>query len=57
MEEKKWIVVAYLKVIPEDMEPMTRQEAISEAEQLSLMQPENIYQVELLEKDEPNVVQ
>ena len=46
MAEKKWIVVCYMRVVPEDPEIMTKAEAKTEAESLRLMQPENIYRIE-----------
>lgn len=51
--DKKYIVVCYMRVIPDVPELMTRAEAKVEVEQLRLMQPENIYRIE----DADDVVQ
>lgn len=51
-DKKKYIVVCYMKIEPDDVEAMTREEAEKEVEQLSLMQSENIYLIEEFEEDE-----
>ena len=43
---KKYRLVAYLRVDPEDQEPMTYEEALAEKEQQELMGPENLYRIE-----------
>ena len=46
-----WRIKSYIPVEPEDPEVYaTREEAGIEVESLSLMQPENIYQIEEVEK-------
>jgi hypothetical protein len=52
MAEKKYKVVCYMRIDPEDQEPMTMAEAAAEVENLELMQPENKYTVELWEGDD-----
>lgn len=45
-----WIIKAYIPVEPEDPEIYaTREEAEKDIESLSLMQPENFYEVEEIE--------
>lgn len=44
-ENRRFFVRAYLPVDPENIEMLTWQEAQSEIENASLMQPENIYQI------------
>lgn len=48
MEErvKKYRVVCYMRIDPDDTEMMTKKQARAEIEQARLMQPENIYIVE-----------
>ena len=41
-------VVCYIRVEPEDSEPLTYEEAREEIEQARLMQPENLYAMEKL---------
>jgi formylmethanofuran dehydrogenase subunit E len=42
-----WLIKAYIPAEPEDQEVYaTREEAEKDVESLSLMQPENIYEVE-----------
>ena len=46
-----WIIKAYIPVEPEDPEVYaTREEAEKDLESLSLMQPENIYEIEEVEE-------
>jgi hypothetical protein len=45
-DEKKYIVVCYMRVVPDDPELMTHDQARVEVEQARLMQPENIYRIE-----------
>jgi hypothetical protein len=50
--EKKYRVVAYMRIEPEgEIEGLTYEEARMEVIQLSLQQPENIYQLERIEED------
>ncbi len=45
-----WTIKAYIPVEPEDPETYaTKEEAEKDVESLSLMQPENIYEIEELE--------
>ncbi len=45
-----WIIKAYIPVEPEDPETYaTKEEVEKDVESLSLMQPENIYEIEELE--------
>ena len=44
--EKRFRLVAFMRIEPEDDEPMTYDEALAEKEQLELMSPENIYRIE-----------
>jgi len=47
-----WIIKAYIPVEPEDPEVYaTREEAEKDVESLSLMQPENLYQIEEVEEE------
>ena len=43
---KQYRLVAYIRVDPENPEPMTYEEALAEKEQQELMCPENLYQLE-----------
>jgi len=43
---KQYRLIAYLRVDPEDPEPMTCEEALAEKEQQELMCPENVYRIE-----------
>jgi len=46
-----WIIKAYIPVDPEEPEVYaTREDAERDVESLSLMQPENIYQIEEVEE-------
>jgi hypothetical protein len=51
-EKKTYTIVCYMRVDSEDFEPMTKDEAKMEVEQLRLMQPENIYRIEDLDDDD-----
>jgi len=44
--DRRYKVVCYMRIEPDDIEEMTLENATSEAEQARLMQPENIYRVE-----------
>lgn len=52
--EKKYMVVCYMRIAAYSAEELTLKQATSEAEQATLMQPENIYRVEKIGDD--NVV-
>ena len=43
---KRYRLIAYIRVDPEDAELMTYEEALAEKEQQELMSPENIYRIE-----------
>jgi len=43
---KLYCLVAYIRVDPEDVEPMTFREALAEQEQQRFLFPENIYRIE-----------
>jgi hypothetical protein len=45
-DEKKYIVVCYMRVVPENPEIMTHDQARVEIEQARLMQPEHIFRIE-----------
>ena len=47
--EKMCRVVAYMRIEPEDNEPMTKEEVAEEIKHLSFLQPENIYDIEEVE--------
>ncbi len=49
METMKYRLVAYLRIEPEDSEPLTYTEALSEKEQQQFLFPENIYRIEEIE--------
>jgi hypothetical protein len=46
---KKYRVICYIKVEPNNIELLTYDEAIKEKEQGELMQPENIYEIEVID--------
>lgn len=48
--EKKYKIVAYMRIEPEEAELLTKEEAEKEREQLEFMQPENHYEIEEVEK-------
>jgi hypothetical protein len=50
--DKRYKVVCYMRVEAENQEPMALAQAIREAEQAELMQPENKYVVELIDEAE-----
>ena len=39
-------LIAYIRVDPEDDEPMTYEQALAEKDQQELMSPENMYRIE-----------
>ena len=51
MSQKKFQVVCYLRIDPEDPEYLTYRDALKEKEHLELLQPENIYRIEDINND------
>jgi len=49
--EKKYQVVCFIRVGPEDPEPLTYKDALLEKGNLEMMQPENIYRIEKIGDD------
>ena len=43
---KQYRLIAFIRVDPEDDEPMTYEQALAEKEQQELMSPENMYRIE-----------
>ena len=43
---KRYQLIAYIRVDPEDPQPLTYEQALSEQEQQEFMSPENIYRIE-----------
>jgi len=43
---KKYRLIAFIRIDPEDDEPLTYEQALAEKEQQELMSPENIYRIE-----------
>lgn len=54
--DKKYVVVCYMRVAPEDIELLTLEEARKEVEHWKLLQPENLYMIEEIESEESDVV-
>lgn len=56
MSEKKYQVVCYMRIDPEEGEwdSLTHAEAKAEIDQLKLMQPENIYAIEVIRNEPQN---
>ena len=50
MADKKYQVICYIRIEPEDMKPMTFTEAQAEAHHLKFLQPENFYVIEEVEE-------
>ena len=50
-EDKKYQVICYMRVAPEDPKPITYNEALKEKEHMELLQPENIYRIEEIDGD------
>ena len=44
--DKGYQLVSFIRIGPEDSEPLTYEEALAEKEQQELMCPENLYQIE-----------
>ena len=51
-DEKKYYIVCYMRINPDDVELMTKEQARVEVEQARLMQPENVYRIESIDEDE-----
>ena len=49
--EKKYQVVCYIRVDPDEVNPMTYEQALVEKEHLKFLQPDNIYRIEEIEDD------
>ncbi|MBI4531880.1 MAG: hypothetical protein HY709_10235 [Candidatus Latescibacteria bacterium] len=49
---KRYRLVAYLRIDPDNDEPMTYEEALAEQEQHVLLFPENLYRIEELSTEE-----
>ena len=45
---KRYRLIAFMRIEPEDTEPLTYEEALAEKEQQELMCPENLYRIEEL---------
>ena len=43
---KRYRLIPFMRIEPEDDEPLTYEEALAEKEQQELMCPENIYRIE-----------
>ena len=43
---RRYRLIAFMRIEPEDDEPLTYEEALAEKEQQELMCPENIYRIE-----------
>jgi hypothetical protein len=50
--EKKYQVVCYIRIEPEEVEPQTYRDALLEKRNQEFMQPENIYRVEEIDSSE-----
>ena len=48
---EKYQVVAFMRIDPEDPEPLTYEDALKEKEHLELLQPENVYRIEEIDND------
>jgi len=46
---KRYRVVCHMRIEPEEVDPLTYEEALAEKEHLELLQPENIYRIEEVE--------
>ncbi len=43
---RRYRLIAYLRIDPEDDEPLTYEQALAEKDQQEMMSPENIYRIE-----------
>ena len=50
---KKYQVICYMRIEPEEAEPLTYREALEEKKHLEFMDPESIYKIEKIEGDCP----
>ncbi|UCG04918.1 MAG: hypothetical protein JSV83_13410 [Desulfobacterales bacterium] len=50
--EKKYQLVCYMRVEPEELKPLTYEQALQDKQQLELMQPDNIYRIEEIDEVE-----
>jgi hypothetical protein len=50
--DRKYQVVCYLRIEPEDQMLLTYEEALQDKNQLELMQPENIYKIEKIKDND-----
>lgn len=50
---RRYRLIAYIRVDPEDEEPMTYEEALREKEQQEFLFPENLYRIEEIESPVP----
>lgn len=48
---KKFVVICYMRIEPEEAEPLTYREALEEKKHLEFLQPENIYRIEKMDGD------
>ncbi len=48
---KKYRVICYMRIEPEESEPLTYNDALKEKQHLELLQPENIYRIEKLDDE------
>ena len=51
-DEKKYVVICYMRVVPENPEHMSFDQARMEVESQRLMQPEHIFRIEPVDPDE-----
>ncbi len=49
---KKYQGTCYMRIEPDEIEPLTYNEALKEKEHLELLQPENIYRIEKVEDEQ-----
>ncbi len=50
-ENRDYRLVCYMRIVPEDQESMTCQEAELERKHMEFLQPENIYQIEEIDEE------
>ena len=51
---RRYRLIAFIRIDPEDDEPLTYEQALAEKDQQELMSPENMYHIEEIKKeDEP----
>ena len=49
---RRYRLIAFMRIEPEDDEPLTYEEALAEKEQQELMSPENIYRIEETDEEQ-----